>query len=116
MSLAVGKLLLMRFLFLAGFLALPVCAAWHRHVMTPKEEWVDSPKPHSLAYFTEYPMLRNESGDFCYLCTPEKKLAEAKKIRVKTDLNLVGNLAGFAIYDLYYRFETVGSVDTKRSL
>lgn len=49
--------------------------------------------------------MRDASGDFCYLCTPEKKLAEAKKVKVKTDLTLVGKLAGFAIYDLYYHFD-----------
>jgi len=104
----------MRLLLLAGLIAAPVGAAWQRHVSTPKTEWVDTPEPHSLGYSTAYPMLRDESGgDFCFLCTPEKKLTEAKKIKVKTDLNLVGTLAGFAIYDLYYRFETEGSVDTK---
>ena len=91
---------------------LPLCllanladAAWLRHVMTPKSEWFDTPAPHPLSYFTDYPMLRDASGDFCYLCTPEKKLAEAKKVKVKTDLTLVGKLAGFAIYDLYYHFD-----------
>jgi hypothetical protein len=103
----------MRLLLLAGLLVLPLDAAWVRHVMTPKTEWVDVPEPHASAYFTEYPMLRDESGDFCSSCTPEKRLAEAKKIKVRTDLSLIGNLAGFAIYDLYYRFEGQGSTDHK---
>lgn len=42
---------------------LPLCllanladAAWLRHVMTPKSEWFDTPAPHPLSYFTDYPM------------------------------------------------------------
>jgi len=81
--------------------------------MTPKGEWVDMPEPHPLNYFTQYPMLRDESGDFCSSCPPERRLAEAKKFNIRTELTLVGTLAGFSIYDLYYRFEGPGATDTK---
>jgi hypothetical protein len=106
----------MRLLLLAGLLALPLSAAWERIVATPKSFKVDQPEPHSLAYFTEYPMARDESGDFCPSCSPERKLAEAKKFNIKTELTLVGTPAGYSVYDLYYRFEGPGEVDTKSIL
>ena len=94
-------------------LAVDASAAWQRHVMTPKDDRFDTPPPRSLAYFTEYPMLRDKSGDFCYLCSPEKRLAEAKKEKIATEISLVGTLAGFQIYDLFYRFSCEGCVDWK---
>ena len=105
-----------RLLILVGLGVLAAGAAWQRHVMTPKGDRRDTPLPHSLAYFTEYPMLRDESGDFCQPCSPEKRLAEAKKEKGATEIRLVGALAGFEIYDLYYRFKCEGCVDWKSIL
>src|SRR5271157_2646044 len=105
-----------RLLVLLSLLALQAGAAWQRHVGTPKGDWFDQPEPHPLAYFTEYPMLRNESGDFCSLCSPDKRLAEAKKQQVGSDLRLVGTLGGFEVYDLFYRFKCQGCVDSKSIL
>jgi hypothetical protein len=92
-------------------MALPVTGAWQRHVMTPKGEWVDTPEPHPLSYFIDDPGSRCEQCDFCWDCSPEKRLAESRK--VKADLILVGELAGFGIFDLYYRFESDRRSDTK---
>jgi hypothetical protein len=103
-------------LVLLGLLAFQPGAAWQRQVMTPKAEWVDTPEPHSLAYFTQYPMLRDEGGGFCSLCTPDQRLAEAKKREIRTELHLVGTLQGFEVYDLFYRFECEGCVDWKSIL
>ncbi len=90
---------------------------WKRHVMTPKDRWFDKPEPHPLAYFTAYPALLNESGDFCYLCTPEKKLAAAKAAKEpRAEVRLVGKIGTLSIYDVYYRFQSEGSVDWKSIL
>jgi len=80
--------MLTRILLLLGLTVIDADAAWQRHVMTPKDTSFDSPAPHPLAYFVEFPMLRDESGDFCYLCSPEKRLAEAKKEKIATEINL----------------------------
>jgi hypothetical protein len=103
-------------LVLMNLLALQAGASWQRHVMTPKEERFDQPEPHPLAYFTEHPMLRDESGDFCPLCSPDKRLAEAKKQKVASELRSVGTLGGLEVYDLFYRFKCEGCVDWKSIL
>ena len=103
-------------LILLGLLALQAGVVWQRHVMTPKAGRFDLPEPHPLAYFTEYPMLRDEDGDFCYLCALDKRLAEAKKRKVETEVQLVGTLQGFEVYDLFYRFKCEGCPDWKSIL
>jgi len=106
----------MRIVLLLCVLTLPASAAWERLVLTPKGERIDKPQPHPLAYFTEFPILRNEGESFCARgCSPET-LAELKKIKIKTELTLVGTLNGFLVYDLFYRYETEGSPDTKTIL
>ncbi len=90
---------------------------WKRHVMTPKGGWFDTPTPHPLAYFTRYPALLDESGDFCYLCTPQKKLSAAMAAKEpKAEVRLVGTIKGLTIYDVFYRFESDGAVDWKSIL
>ena len=79
--------MLTRILLLLGLSVMVADAAWQRHVMTPKDTSFDSPAPHPLAYFVEFPMLRDESGDFCYLCSPGKRLAEEKE-KIATEINL----------------------------
>jgi hypothetical protein len=116
----------MRFMA-ALILALPLIAQpkterdqpgpWKRHVMTPKGGWFDTPAPHPLAHFTQYPALLDESGDFCYLCSPEKKLAEAKAAKEpKAEVKLVGTIRGLTIYDVFYHFQSEGAVDWKSIL
>ena len=99
-----------------ALVAVQAAPAWQRHVLTPKGDRFDTPEPHPLAYFTQYAMLREETGDFCYLCSPEKRLAEAKKHLVPTEMKWVGILEGFEIYDLFYHFQCHGCVDWKAIL
>jgi hypothetical protein len=76
---------------------------WKRHVITAKGEWFDSSTAHSLAYFTQYPLLLDE--EFCYLCTPGKRLADAKAAKEpRAEVHLVGKIRGLLIYDVFYRF------------
>jgi len=103
-------------IFLMAFPAIGSAGAWQRHVMTAKDDRFDTPQSHPLAYFTQCPMLREEDGDFCYLCSPEKRLAEAKKHSMPTELKLVGTIKGFAIYDLFVRFEAGGGLAWKSIL
>jgi hypothetical protein len=93
-------------LLLAAVLNLRADAVWQRHVLTGKGERTDQAKPHPLEYFTRYPMLREETDPFCYRCAPEKRLSEAKKYKVKTELRYIGTIHGFVIYDLFYRFNS----------
>jgi hypothetical protein len=91
-------------------------AAWERLVITPKGNQVDAPEPHPLAYFTQYPSLLDESGDFCYLCTPERRFVEAKKIKSRTAVKLIGTVNGFAAYDVFYYFNDHDRPDWKSIL
>jgi hypothetical protein len=103
-------------LLLAAVLNLRADAVWQRHVLTGKGERTDLAAPHTLEYFTRYPMLREETDPFCYLCTPEKRLSEAKKYKVKTELRYIGTIHRFAIYDLFYRFNKPSDPDWKMIL
>jgi hypothetical protein len=90
---------------------------WKRHVMTAKGDWFDAPESHPLAYFTRYPALLDESGDFCYLCTPEKRLAAAMAAKEpRAEVRFVGKIRALSIYDVFYRFQSEGSVDWKSIL
>ncbi len=84
--------------------ALAANADWPRLVITPKGADLDTPGAQSLKYFTEYPLLRDESGDFCYLCKPEERLARAKEEKSRADLKLVGRIGRFSAYDIFYYF------------
>jgi hypothetical protein len=85
--------------------------------MTSKDAWFDTPPSHPLAHFTRYPILLDESGDFCYLCTLQKKLAVAKAAtEPKAEASLVGTIKGLTIYDVFYRFQSEGEVDWKSIL
>ena len=104
-----------RLLALVILLILPA-GAWQRIVRTAKGSSVDFPQAHPLAYFTRYPVLRDESGDFCYLCSPEKRLAEAKKVAVKAELHFIGTFHGHRVYDVFDHFVGEGDVDWKSIL
>lgn len=98
--------------------ALTVAADWTRIIQTAKAERIDTPAPHSLAYFISYPYLRDEDGDFCSPCAPEKRLAEARKsnYKARASVNRVGILQGFAIYDVLYFFDKAANPDWKSIL
>jgi hypothetical protein len=78
----------MRSVLLVLLLALPLSAEWQRHVLTPKGERFDVPVPHTLSYFTQYPSLRDADDDFCYMCSPEKRLAIAKEQKERAEVRL----------------------------
>jgi len=80
-------------------------AAWPRLVISRGgPDKVDRPPAHSWEYFTRYPMLRDEEGSFCVGCSPEKRLAAAKKSHMTTEWSLVGTVRGLPVYDLFYRY------------
>jgi hypothetical protein len=91
-------------LLLALLMAAPSVAEWPRFVITPKGDRVDKPEAHDLKYFTEHPSLRDESGDFCYLCTEEQRLAEAKKDKAKAEVRKIGKLSRFTAFDVFHYF------------
>jgi hypothetical protein len=91
-----------RLIALALWISLAADAAeWSRLVLTAKGERVDRPKEHSLQYFTEYPWLRDESGDVCP-CSQEERVAVAKRLKGTADVRLIGRINGLAIYDVLY--------------
>src|SRR5271154_6262570 len=78
---------------------------WKRRVMTPKNSWYDNPAAHDLAYFTRYPAMLDESGDFCPSCSQQEKLSLAQVEKEPTaEVHLVGTIKGLDIYDVFYRF------------
>jgi hypothetical protein len=96
----------MKFLIPCFLAALSANAAdWQRHVFTPKGDSFDTPAPHSLAYFTRDPFLRDDGDDFCTSCTPADKATVHTRHRFRTELKKIGDLHRFAIYDLFYRFD-----------
>ena len=94
-------------------MALPMIAAWERHVIAPKDDRIDHPAAHALSYFTRYPLLRSEDSDTFRGCTPAQKIARAKTTKAKSDVSLVGKMAGFEIYDVITHFEGEGNTTWK---
>jgi hypothetical protein len=102
---------LMRLILLIALVTIPAAAEWQRHVLTPKGERLDSPPPHPLSYFTQYPSLRDEDHDFCYLCSAEKSLAAAKQRKDQAEVKLVGRVREFEVYDVFYFFDEKAEPD-----
>jgi hypothetical protein len=86
-------------------MTLPVVAAWERHVVAGGHETIDHPPAHSLAFFTRQPLLRSEDPNTFWNLTPEQKVAQAKSEKATVEVNFVGTLRDFAIYDVLIRFE-----------
>ncbi len=90
---------------------------WTRYVTTPKGTRIDAPAPNPLAHFTRYPALLDESGDFCYRCSPQKRMSMAMAAREpRAEVHIVGNIKGLTIYDVFYRFRSEGAIDWKSIL
>jgi hypothetical protein len=49
--------------------------------------------------------LRDHGDDFCSDCTPQGKATVHLEHKFKTEVNKIGMLRGFAIYDVFYRFD-----------
>lgn len=90
---------------LAFILGFPAFANWTRTVSSGKGADDDKPQPQTLQYFIQYPSLHDASGDFCYLCTEEQRLAAAKKERVRSDVSFLGRVNGREVYDILYYFD-----------
>jgi hypothetical protein len=102
-----------------SIVASPARAPWQRKVVSGKSDSFDTPLPHPLAYFTRDPFLRDDGDDFCSACTPHDKAAQHTKHKFKTELQKVGEVRGFAIYDLFYFFDDhvqSGDIDWKSIL
>ena len=94
-------------------------APWQRMVVSGKGVTFDTPVAHSLSYFTRNPFLRDDGDDFCGACTPQEIAAARSQHKFKTELKKVGDLGGYAIYDLFYFFDDhigTGQVDWKSIL
>ena len=109
------KLLILWLLFAAS----PHAAVWQRHVRSGKGDSLDTPDPHPLAYFVRDPFLRDDGYDFCTDCTPAGKAAVHTRHKFRTEVRKVGELQGFAIFDVFYRFDDhidSGEIDWKSIL
>jgi hypothetical protein len=84
---------------------------WQRHILSGKGDSFDTPQPHPLAYFTRDPFLRDDADEFCNDCTPRDKATVHLQHKFKTEVRKIATLEGFAIYDVFYRFDS--HVDTK---
>ena len=92
---------------------------WQRMLVSGKEASFDTPGAYSLSYFTRDPFLRDDGYDFCGACTPQDKAAARTQHKFKTELKKVGDLGGYAIYDVSYFFDdhvSTGQVDWKSVL
>jgi len=86
-------------------MAMPSYADWTRLVVSPKGGLFDEPEAETLDYFTRYPSLHDNGGDFCYLCTEARRLEAAKNQKVRIDPKFLGRIKGRAIYSLLYYFD-----------
>ena len=82
-----------------------LAAGWERQVITATGIRQDTPAQHQRSYFTRYPSLRDETGAFCPLCSPEKRLALARRQKEKAQVRLVGSIGTFSVYDVLYFFD-----------
>jgi hypothetical protein len=92
---------------------------WQRHVQSGKGDSFDTPTAHPLAYFTRGPFLRDDGDDDCADCTPAGKAEVHTQHKFTTEVRRVGELHGFAIYDVFYRFDDhvdTGEIDWKSIL
>ena len=85
----------MRAILLTIFLATAAFAQWERHVGTAKGEWVDTPSPDLLSFFTA-------SG--CVSRAPEGRSRDpiCDTYKTRTELKLVEHVGRFSVYDLNY--------------
>lgn len=89
-------------------LAAPAWASdWKRTIVTPKVNCADSPPPHRLAYFTDFPDALDYDEDYCLLCSPQQRKAREAAIRNSNDglrgeVHAIGTVQGFAVFDILY--------------
>jgi hypothetical protein len=101
--------MLLRLLGYTVFVAATAFAGWPRYLSGGwNGESFDSPPPHSLKYFLTDPCLRPKDDGFAFAlaCTVNSTPTTEERKRwasTRTDLLEVGQIAGFTIYDLWYR-------------
>jgi hypothetical protein len=86
---------------------------WQRVVATPKGDHVDSPSPHNLSYFTNFPELLDAVEPLCYLCSPAKTTKMITEIknspeRMHAAVRRIGTIRGFEVFDVLYSFHADG--------
>jgi hypothetical protein len=89
---------------------------WQRVVSTPKGDRIDSPSPHNLAYFTDFPESLDRAEPLCYLCTPAetaKRIVQIKNSpnRRQAEVRRIGTIKGFEVLDIFYSFHADGRVN-----
>jgi hypothetical protein len=88
-------------------------AQWQRIVSTDKGGRPDTPAPHPLSYWTDDPIQRNESGDFCFGCHLENgHLVTEQDYKSDCKITDIGNLAGYPIKQLMCHFTGSPEVST----
>jgi hypothetical protein len=102
-----------KFLALIVALAVTSQAEWRRQVYSGKGAWSDTPQPHSLSYFTQDPLLRDDANDFCMSCTQAEKATLHLKFKARAELHRIGTLGGFPLFDVLYYFEQKDTPDWK---
>ena len=106
----------MRIAILVLVLVVPASAEWRRQVLTAKGDWFGTAQAHPLSYFVRDPFLRDDGNDFCIACTPEEKSTLHLKIKSRTEVQRVGVLNGFEVFDVLYYFGEDGTLDWKAVL
>lgn len=114
------RLLFVTVLLLGSFAtAATAPTPWQRMVVSGKSSSFDAPVVHPLSYFTSDPFLRDDGDDFCGACSPQDKAAAHAQHKSKTEVKKVGDLGGYAIYDVLYSFDDhigTGEIDWKSIL
>lgn len=94
-------------------LGLPANAQWQRIVATDKGGAHDVPAPHPLNYWTDDPIQRNESGDFCLGCHLENgHLVTEQDYKSDCKVTDLGTLANYPIKQLMCHFAGSPEVST----
>jgi hypothetical protein len=78
-------------------------ANWQRIILSGKGESTDFPAPHFLSYFTAIPFLRDDGGDLCVECAPGGLSEAERRYVITSEVQRLGNLAGFPIVQILYR-------------
>jgi len=83
--------------------ALTAPAQWQRYVNTERGAWTDKPIAHNPAYFRIDPCARTDEKIALLQCNPYPSAEELKgRLKMRTDLEVVGTIGSFTIYDLFY--------------
>ncbi|MHB8754865.1 MAG: hypothetical protein ACYC92_07910 [Candidatus Acidiferrales bacterium] len=90
-------------LVVAVEVAADTIANWQRIVLSGKGESTDNPAAHSLSYFTANPFLRDDGGDLCVVCTPAGRAKAEQRYIITSEVQHLGNLAGFPVVQILYR-------------